>query len=96
MLTQAIALFVAGFEATASAIAFTLLELSKNQEYQERVYNEIQEIIGDKEEWTVEMLNETVFLDSVFNEVLRLYPALPLMSRIALEDYKVCLLLINY
>ncbi|KAL2738804.1 cytochrome P450 6k1-like isoform X1 [Vespula squamosa] len=87
LLAQAVAFYVAGFEASSTAIAFTLYELASHPEYEERLYNEIKGIV-ENGELTMESLNEMTFLDAVLEETLRLYPPLPVVDRIALRDYK--------
>lgn len=88
LLAQAVAFYVAGFEASSTAIAFTLYELASHPEYEERLYNEIKSVV-EKNELTMESINEMTFLDAVLEETLRLYPPLPVVDRIALRNYKV-------
>lgn len=88
LLAQAVGFYVAGFEASSTAIAFILYELASHPEYEERLYNEIKSVV-EKNELTMESINEMTFLDAVLEETLRLYPPLPVVDRIALRDYKV-------
>ncbi|XP_035726462.1 cytochrome P450 6k1-like [Vespa mandarinia] len=87
LLAQAVAFYIAGFEASSTAITFALYELASHPEYEERLYNEIKSIIKD-DEITIEALNEMTFLDAVLEETLRLYPPLPVIDRNTLRDYK--------
>lgn len=85
---QAVSFYVAGLEATSSAIAFALYELSRHKEYQSRLYDEIQAHL-ENQELTLDSINKMEFLDQVINETLRLYPPLPMIDRIASQNYKV-------
>lgn len=85
LLGQAVSFFVAGMEATSTAIAFCLYELSLHPEIEERLYEEIKKSSTS----TFEEINSLEYLDQVVNESLRLYPPLPEIDRIALKDYKV-------
>lgn len=88
-MAQAVGFYVAGFEASSTAIAFALYELASNPEYEERLYNEIKGIVDENGELTMDSINEMTFLDDVLEETLRLYPPLPVVDRIALKDYQV-------
>ncbi|XP_047364932.1 cytochrome P450 6k1-like isoform X3 [Vespa velutina] len=87
LLAQAVAFYIAGFEASSSVITFALYELATHPEYEERLYNEIKKFIKN-DEITIEALNEMTFLDAVLEETLRLYPPLPVIDRNTLRDYK--------
>lgn len=80
--------YVAGFEATSTAISFSLHELARHPEYEKRLYREIKDYLTGKE-ITLELLNQMIFLDQVVDEALRLYPPLPIVDRVAVKDYKV-------
>ncbi|XP_014211785.1 cytochrome P450 6k1-like [Copidosoma floridanum] len=88
LLSQAVAFYVAGFEATSTAIAFTLHELARHPEYENRLYEEIQVHTAGKE-LTADLINEMEFLDLVVNETLRMYPPLPMVDRVPVRDYKI-------
>ncbi|XP_003424479.1 cytochrome P450 6k1 [Nasonia vitripennis] len=87
LLSQAVSFYVAGFEASSTAIAFSLYELSLHREYEERLYKEIKDHLTGKE-LTIDLINEMTFLDQVVNEALRMYPPLPIVDRVAVRDYK--------
>ncbi|XP_015186995.1 PREDICTED: cytochrome P450 6k1-like [Polistes dominula] len=87
LLAQAVSFFVAGFEASSTAIAFVIYELALHPEYEQRLYDEIKGIV-DKDGITMDSIKEMSFLDDVLEESLRLYPPLPIVDRIAVKDYK--------
>ncbi|XP_012278033.1 cytochrome P450 6k1-like [Orussus abietinus] len=88
LLAQAVAFYIAGFEATSTTTAFTLFELAHYPEYQTRVYEEIKRVI-DSQGLTLESINDMTYLDQVVNESLRLHPPLPLIDRIAEQEYEI-------
>ncbi|KAF5277796.1 hypothetical protein FQR65_LT03776 [Abscondita terminalis] len=77
-----------GHDTTTSGISFTLYLLSKHQEVQDRVFEEITEIFGDEEtlQLSYENLQKTKYLEQVVKEALRMYPSVPLISRLVTED----------
>ncbi|KAG7207142.1 hypothetical protein KM043_001014 [Ampulex compressa] len=87
LLAQAVAFYVAGFEASSTAIAFTLFELARHPEHQTRLYQEIRTAQILDAASVYQSGEATPFLDRVLSEALRLYPPLPFVDRVALEDY---------
>jgi len=80
--------FLAGHDTTSSALTWALNCLREYPDIQEKVYNEIQSVIGDKIP-THEDLDKLVYLDCFIQEVLRLHPPVSsLASRVATEDLK--------
>lgn len=88
LLAQAMSFYIAGFEATATSLSTALLHLGRHPDYQTTLYNEIKEHLSGKE-ISMELLSELPFLDCVINETLRLSPPIPVVDRIAEDDFKV-------
>nr|XP_033322509.1 cytochrome P450 6k1-like [Megalopta genalis] len=90
LLAQAGVFYVAGFETSSSAMAFGLYELALNMDVQKTLRTEIREAL-DKTEGriTYEMIMTLPYLDMVVSEVLRKYPTLGFLERVAATDYKV-------
>jgi len=81
-------LFIAGHETTTSALAMELNYLRIYPDIQQKIYEEIQQVVGNRTP-TEEDLDKLVYLDTFINEVLRIRtPAPVLISRIATEDVK--------
>lgn len=88
LLAHPTSFYTAGFEASATAIAFVLYDLARHPEHQDVLYNEMQTHLSGKE-LTMDLINELSFLDCVITESLRLHPPLPVTDRIATKNYEV-------
>nr|XP_042905389.1 cytochrome P450 3A16-like [Parasteatoda tepidariorum] len=84
VVAQAFVVFIAGYETTSTALAFTCHLLATHPEVQNRLYEEIQQE-KDSDYSTVQGLQ---YLDQVLNESLRMYPPLTgLTTRVCDRDY---------
>ncbi|XP_049519099.1 cytochrome P450 3A4 [Dermacentor silvarum] len=78
---------VAGYETTASTLAFALYELARHPEEQRRLHDELMSAFPDKDVLSYEDLQALKRLDAVIRECLRLYPPLVLVtSRVCAKD----------
>uniref|UniRef100_A0A1B6GB64 Cytochrome P450 n=1 Tax=Cuerna arida TaxID=1464854 RepID=A0A1B6GB64_9HEMI len=87
---QSFIFFAAGFETASSTIAFCLYELACNPEIQDKLHQEIKEVLakhGGKP--TYQALQEMPYMDKVINETLRRYASLSILNRTCIETYKV-------
>ena len=75
-----------GHDTTSSGMTFTLLLLAHHPEVQEKLFEEIEEIIG--EELTVDTYSKMPYMDRVLKESLRIYPPVPFISRTLTEDFE--------
>ncbi|XP_050101183.1 cytochrome P450 4d2-like [Anopheles aquasalis] len=78
-----------GHDTTTSGISFTIYELARNPDVQERVYEEIVSILGPDHktaELTYQNLQEFKYLDLVVKEGLRMYPPVGIIGRALVED----------
>ena len=89
LVAQAAIILFAGIETSAVTMAFTLFELAKNPEIQKKARNEIQEVLA-KYGLTYEGLMKMTYLNQIISETLRLYPPVPIIDRVATENYNVC------
>ncbi|XP_055612681.1 cytochrome P450 4c3-like [Uranotaenia lowii] len=82
---------IGGHDTTAHAISWTLFLLGSDQEIQDRVFNEIDQIMGgDRDRLpTMQELNEMKYLELCIKETLRLYPSIPLIARRLPEDVQI-------
>jgi cytochrome P450 len=82
----------AGHETTSSALTWASYLLSKHPDIQDRLRTEIQQYIPDpgflqSSNFDVASLLESMpYLNGVCNEVLRLYPTIPVTARLSVRD----------
>ncbi|KAH8008953.1 hypothetical protein HPB51_008144 [Rhipicephalus microplus] len=77
--SNAVVLLIAGFDTTASALAFLLHLVAKHPEEQTKILKELEDRFPCVHELSFEQLHELERLDMVVKEALRLYPPVPLM-----------------
>lgn len=77
-----------GHDTTTSGIAFCLYNLAKHPEVQEKVLNEIKNVIDADFDraMTINDLKQLTYLDLVIKETLRMYPPVPMFARETQED----------
>ncbi|KAI4459162.1 cytochrome p450 [Holotrichia oblita] len=87
---HAFAFFLAGFETSASTMAFSFYEMAKDQEIQDKVREEIRRVVAKYDgKITYDGIMEMTYMSQVHDETLRKYPILATLERIAIKDYKV-------
>jgi len=81
-------LFVAGHETTSSALSWLFYELAKHPEIQEKAYQEIKDVLGDKSP-SFDDLEKLEYVDKIIKEGLRIHPPVALLpGRRTLQDLK--------
>uniref|UniRef100_A0A1I8QDQ8 Cytochrome P450 n=1 Tax=Stomoxys calcitrans TaxID=35570 RepID=A0A1I8QDQ8_STOCA len=80
-----------GHDTTTSGISFCLYLLARHPQVQQRVLQEINEVMGEDKSQAVTMkdLQELKYLEAVIKESLRLYPSVPIISRYTEKDIEV-------
>ncbi|XP_075986347.1 putative cytochrome P450 4d21 [Anticarsia gemmatalis] len=82
-------LIFAGYDTTAETLTFALKLLGCHENAQQRLYQELQEVIGDV---SVDVshydLAKLVYLDAVVKEVIRMYSTVPVAARDIDRDVK--------
>ncbi|XP_037541673.1 cholesterol 24-hydroxylase [Nematolebias whitei] len=86
MLDNFVTFFVAGQETTANQLAFCVMELGRHPEILEKVRNEVDDVIGMKQDVSDDDLGKLTYLSQVLKETLRLYSTAPGTSRLIVED----------
>jgi cytochrome P450 len=81
---QAITIIGAGYETTTQALAWTWYLLAKHPEIENKLHVEISEVLGGRTP-TFEDLPNLKYTLMVFQEAMRLYPPIWMMSRAAVE-----------
>ncbi|XP_033225304.1 cytochrome P450 6k1-like [Belonocnema kinseyi] len=88
LLAQPVIYAIAGIETSSVTMALTLFELAKNPILQGQVRKNIQEELK-KDGFTYEGIQGMKLLYQAIYETMRLYPATPIIDRVALKDYKI-------
>lgn len=83
---QIVAVLLAGRDTTSATLSFTLYELARHPEIVARLRREIFATVGPDNPPTYRNLKDMSYLKAVVNETLRLYPAVPYNTRVALRD----------
>nr|QLI62169.1 cytochrome P450 20 [Streltzoviella insularis] len=87
---QAFVFYAAGYETSATTMAFMLYTLAQHPDIQNKVIEEIDEVLKiHNGQITYDTLKDMTYLDKVFNETLRMYPIVDPLQRNAQIDYKV-------
>ncbi|KAK9506049.1 hypothetical protein O3M35_008055 [Rhynocoris fuscipes] len=90
MTANCFAFFAAGFETSSSVQANCLYELALNQDIQDKLRNEIDEVLKRYNgEISYQALQEMPYLEQVISETLRKYPTVPTVSRICDKNYQI-------
>ncbi len=85
---EALTLFVAGHETTATALTWSWYLLSQNPEVEAKLHEEVERTLAGRLP-TFEDLEKLKYTEAVFAETLRLYPPAWAIGRRALQDYEV-------
>ena len=89
IVATAVVLLVAGYDTTGTTLAFACYQLAKNPEIQEKLREEVEEIVGDSSrELTYDDLQNMTYVDQIISETLRFRSLIPLLNRVVEKDYK--------
>ncbi|KAF8659052.1 hypothetical protein AX16_001924 [Volvariella volvacea WC 439] len=86
VLGQLSTLMFGATDTSSAAISRILYLFAKNPETQERLRDEVTQMLHEKKELTYENLESLAYLDAVCRETLRLYPPLSAVGRRARKD----------
>ncbi|UCZ54935.1 cytochrome P450 [Bacillus shivajii] len=81
-------IFLAGHETTANALSWTLYLLSQNRNVEEKLHEEIDQVVG-LEEVKPEHFPQLQYTQQIIHESLRLYPPAYVIGRQVDEDVKI-------
>ncbi|GIY56907.1 cytochrome P450 3A28, partial [Caerostris darwini] len=74
ILDNSVLFFLAAYETTSTALAFTTHFLIHYPEAQEKIRKEVQQLLENEGELDYYSVNKLQYLDQVLQESLRLYP----------------------
>jgi cytochrome P450 len=86
---QVVAMIATGHESTACALAWTFYMITQHADVRERVYAEVDEVLGGRDP-RAEDMSALQYTGWVFEEAMRLYPPVWTISRTATRDDEVC------
>lgn len=90
MAAESFIFFVGGFHTSASLMNFILYELAINQDIQGKLRKEILEKLQENDgKLSYDLLPQMKYLEMVFNESLRKYPPVNVLTRKCTKDYKI-------
>ncbi|CAH1797908.1 unnamed protein product [Owenia fusiformis] len=82
--------FLAGHDTTANLMSFFLIELGRHPDIADKLYAEIDDMVGKKESITYTELNQLEYLNMCLKETLRLYPPAAVTFRDTRDEIKIC------
>src|SRR3984893_16986031 len=85
---EAVTLFLAGHETTASTLSWTWWLLAKNPAVEAKLHAELDAFLGDRAP-SLDDLPRLAYAGHVITESLRLYPAAWGMARLVVEDHEI-------
>ncbi|XP_019621037.1 PREDICTED: cytochrome P450 3A29-like [Branchiostoma belcheri] len=87
VVSNGILFFLAGYDTTASTMAYTMYNLALNQEAQDTVIQEVDNAMEGKDDVDHEAVGQLTYLEMCIMETLRLYPpGANVMTRCSVED----------
>ena len=80
-----------GHDTTGTALPWTILEIARHPDVQQKVLEEIDTIFGDDLERQIEEedLKKLVYLEMVFKEALRVHSPIGLIARRIQKDFEI-------
>ncbi len=82
---EAIVMFMAGHETTANSLTWTWYLLDSHPRVREKLQEELDRVLGDRPP-TLEDVSQLIYTRAVFEEAMRLYPPVPLLTRQSRRD----------
>lgn len=79
-------IFIAGQETTSNQLSFTLYEILNQPQIEERILEEIEEVIGCRQTVEYEDLEKLQYLNQTLKESLRKHPPVPSTQRILQKE----------
>ncbi|XP_049609650.1 sterol 26-hydroxylase, mitochondrial [Syngnathus scovelli] len=79
-------LLLGGVDTTSNTLSWALYHLARDQQAQDRLYNEVNAVCGDGRKPGMDDLQAMPYLKAVIKETLRLYPVVPGNGRFVTEN----------
>lgn len=89
MVSNSILFFIAGFDTSSTLMTYTLYELAKNPDVQDKLRAEINAVLKKHNgQVTYEALQEMTYLQKCLYETMRIHPPVISLARICTKDYQ--------
>ncbi|XP_069942992.1 cytochrome P450 3A21, partial [Cherax quadricarinatus] len=89
IVAQCVLFLIAGYDTTASTLAVLSFLLAKHPIHQQRLRQELQQIIQEEGDITYQGIMDAKFLNACVMESLRLYPVVTSVQRMCTKTYKI-------
>lgn len=90
-------ILMAGYETTGTTLSFIMLMLAMHPEYQERIYEECKSVVfSNNEDITADSMVYLKYVDMFIKETLRLFPAVPYLTRKTSTNFEVGSCILNW
>ena len=92
IVATAIVILVAGYDTTGSTLAWACYYLAKHPEIQDKLREEIEDVVGDDDpdhKFSYDEIQQMQYLDQVISETLRFYTPIPALQRAASKTYQI-------
>ena len=89
IIDECLTMFIAGQETTANSLSFALYEIIRNPHVEEKLLNEINDVLGERNYVEFDDLAKLKYLGQVLQEALRKYPVAPAPTRELTKDITV-------
>lgn len=86
---EALTIFIAGYDTTATALMWTWYLLSQHPEVEMRLHDEVDALLRDKEHLTFADLRQLPYTERVLTEAMRIYPPTWRLVRRAVQEFRV-------
>ena len=81
IIAQGIVLILAGYETSSTTLQFLVYEISQRPEVQEKLVEEIAQVVGDTSQPSYSDCQNLKYMEAVILETLRHYPPLHFITR---------------
>ncbi|KAI8125170.1 putative cytochrome P450 313a4 [Lucilia cuprina] len=80
--SQMMHIYFGAFESTSTTLFLVIALLAMHPHYQERAYEEVSSLLPPNDnEITLELMEQATYVDMIFKETMRLFPAIPMVFR---------------
>jgi cytochrome P450 len=86
ILAHSMTFLFAGYETSSTTTQWCLYYLATHPEVQERLFEELSDVVGLEVFCNVDVVKKCKYLQHVVNETLRAMPPVPVVSRVSVED----------